>query len=173
MPRLLVHVNENDHIQGPSTAPITLVEYGDYQCYVCKVASPVVKQLQKELKGQLRFVFRHFPLKQSHPYAFMAAQAAEAAHRQNKFWEMHDLLYANQLQLNPDILISLAKQLQLDVEKFKTDLNSSEISQKIESDFNAGVRSGVNGIPCFYINEERYDGTPFYESLKQALLKST
>lgn len=173
MPRLIVHVSENDHIQGPSSAPITLVEYGDYQCYVCKVASPVVKQLQKELKGQLRFVFRHFPLKQSHPYAFMAAQAAEAAHRQNKFWEMHDLLYANQLQLSPNLWIQLAEQLQLDIEKFKKDFESSDIAQKIETEFSAGVRSGVNGIPCFFINGERYDGHPFYDSIKQALLKNT
>ena len=173
MPFLILPVNEHDHIQGVLNAPITLIEYGDYQCPLCKIATPIVKQLQNELGTQLCFVFRNFPLKQSHPYALMAAESAEAAGLQNKFWDMHNLLYAKQLQFSPEIWPEFAKELELDMEKFKTDLQSPLISQKIQTDFNAGVRSGVNGIPCFYINGKRYDGDPSYDAFKQALFKAS
>jgi protein-disulfide isomerase len=137
------------------------------------MSAPILKLLQKELGEKLRFVFRHFPLKETHPLALVAAQAAEAASLQNKFWEMHDLLYAKQFQLNPDIGMQLAEELKLDREKFRTDLQSSSITQKIEEDFKAGVRSGVNGTPCFYINDERFDGDTSYESFKQALVNAS
>lgn len=172
MPHLIVPVNENDHIRGPSDAPVTLVEYGDYQCPICQLTVPIIEQLQKELEGQFRFVFRHFPLKYAHPLALIAAQAAEAAAQQNKFWQMHNLLYLNQLQLSEKMLNSLDTQLQLDGEKFKSALQSQPIYQHIEDDFMSGVRSGVNGTPCFFINGERYDGDRSYESLKEALLNS-
>jgi protein-disulfide isomerase len=170
MPQLLVPVNETDHPQGSLNSPVTLVEYGDYQCETCKMAVPIMKQLSKELGEKLCFAFRHFPLKTKHPYALEAAKAAEAAAFQNKFWEMHHLLYSKQSQLNPQIWPQLAEQLQLDVEKFKTDLQSSLIEQKIQNDFMAGVRSGVNATPCFYINGERYDQDASYETLKKALM---
>src|SRR4029077_19395519 len=110
-------VTERDHAQGPATALLTLVEYGDYQCPYCGAAYPVVKQLQKVLGKKLRFVFRNFPLTQSHPYAMVAAEAAEAAALQGKFWEMHDQIYENQEFLEPDILPLWAKKVGLDVEK--------------------------------------------------------
>src|SRR6266850_6803673 len=103
-PRLTLPVSERDHAQGPATALLTLVEYGDYQCPYCGAAYPVVKRLQKTLGNKLRFVFRNFPLTQAHPYALIAAETAEAAALQGKFWEMHDLIYENQAELEPDIL---------------------------------------------------------------------
>lgn len=172
MPHLIVPVNDKDHIQGSITSPVTLVEYGDYQCLVCKMTVPILKQLHQALKEKMRFVFRHFPLKQSHPYALMAAKSAEAASLQNKFWEMHDLLYSKQFQLNSEIWPQLAEELQLNIEKFKEDLESPSIEEKIQEEFMKGVRSGVNGTPCFYINDERYDGDSSYETLKQALIQA-
>lgn len=170
MPHLTVPVNEKDHTQGLSTAPVTLVEYGDYQCFSCQMTVPIIKQLQKEFGEKLRFVFRHFPFKKSHPYALIAAQTAEAAGMQDKFWEMHELLYAKQSQFNPDIWPQLAAQLQLNPERFKTAFQSPDNIQKIDDDFSAGVRSGVNGTPCFYINGERYDGDASYDAFKKSLL---
>src|SRR5258705_8279132 len=117
-PKLTLPVTERDHIQGPASAPITLVEYGDYQCPYCGAAYPVVKRLQKKMGKNLRFVFRNFPLTQAHPYAMVAAEAAEAADLQGKFWEMHDLLFEQQQSLSPDIIPEWAKKIGLDVEKF-------------------------------------------------------
>ncbi len=172
MPSLIVPINPYDHMQGVLTAPITLVEYADYQCFPCKMTAPIIKQLQNELEGQMCFVFRHFPLKESHPYALMAAQTAEAAGRQNKFWEMHSLLYEKQMQMNPDLWPQLAEQAGLNMEKFKADFQDPNVLKKIQDDFTNGVRSGVNGTPCFYINGERYDGDPSYDSFKQSLIKA-
>lgn len=169
MPRLIIPINELDHRTGNLASPVSLVEYGDYQCLTCRMSVPVLKQLKKELGETLCFVFRHFPLKQSHPFAFNAAKAAEAAAMQGKFWEMHELLYHNQLLLNDELLLELAKQLNLNTEQFKADLNSPSLAQTIDAGFQAGVRSGVNGTPCFFINEERYDGDASYDNLKQAL----
>jgi protein-disulfide isomerase len=162
MPHLIIPVNDKDHVLGSAHAPVNLIQYGDYQCPTCRLTVPIIKQLKKELGDPYCFVFRHFPLKQSHPNALMAAEAAEAAALQNKFWEMHDLLYKNQLVLSPELFIQLAENLQLDVEKFKTDLQSLGIAQTIEENFMTGVRSGVNGTPCFFINGDRYDGDPSF-----------
>src|SRR5438132_8357805 len=115
-------VSARDHAQGPANAPLTLVEYGDYQCPYCGAAYPVVKRLQKSLGKKLRFVFRNFPLTQAHPYALIAAEAAEAAALQGKFWEMHDLIYEQQNDLEPEIIPSWAKQIELDLKKFATDI---------------------------------------------------
>src|SRR3989454_3268008 len=109
-------VSERDHAQGRADAPVTLVEYGDYQCPYCGEAYPVVKRLQKALGKKLRFVFRNFPLTQAHPYALLAAEAAEASGLQGKFWQMHDLIYENQVDLEPDILPSWAGKVGLDLE---------------------------------------------------------
>ena len=169
MPRLIVPVNDQDHFLGSLSAPVILVEYGDYQCFACKMTVPIVKQLRHELGEKLCFVFRNFPLRTSRPYAWEAAKTAEAAALQNQFWEMHELLYAKQFQLNPQIWPELAEELKLDVEKFKKDFVSPDIEEKIQQQFSAGLRSGVNGTPCFYINGERYDGDPSYDTLKHAL----
>lgn len=170
MPQLMQAVNENDHFQGLLTAPTTLVEYGDYQCLVCKMTAPIIKQLRKELGDTLCVVFRHFPLKTSHPLALEAAKAVEAAALQGKFWEMHDLLFSKQMALNSEIWPQLAQELNLDVEKFKRDFQLPAIENKIQSEFMAGVRSGVNGTPCFFINNNRFDGDASYDNIKKALI---
>src|SRR4029077_9150426 len=110
-PQLALPVSERDHRQGPDSAPLTLVEYGDYQCPYCGAAYPVVKRLQKKMGKNLRFVFRNFPLTQAHPYAMVAAEAAEAAALQGKFWEMHDLLFEQQRSLSPDVIPQWAKNI--------------------------------------------------------------
>jgi protein-disulfide isomerase len=162
-------VSERDHLQGLADARLTLVEYGDYQCPYCGAAFPVIKDLQNALGKELRFVFRNFPLTQSHPYALIAAEAAEAAGVLGKFWEMHDLLYENQPLLEPDILPSLAEQAGLDREKFGTAMKRQEVARRIKEDRRSGIASGVNGTPCFFINGTRYDDLPDYESLLEAL----
>lgn len=172
MPQLTIPVNENDHILGSPTSPVTLVEYGDYQCPQCKMTHSIIKQFRQELGEKLCVVFRHFPLKNAHPYAQLAAEIAEAASYQKKFWDMHNLLMKQSL-LTPEIGLQLAEQLQLDIEQFKNDLQSPDIQKKIEEDFSKGIRSGVNGIPCFYINGIRYDGDPSYDSFKQALIQAS
>src|SRR5438093_1447690 len=162
-------VSERDHAEGRADAPLTLVEYGDYQCPYCGEAYPVVKRVQKALGKKLRFVFRNFPLTQAHPYAMAAAQAAEAAALQGKFWEMHDLLFEQQTFLEPEIIPLWAKKIGLDLEKFGNEIKGGVVAKRIKEDRQSGIRSGVNGTPTFYINGIRYDGPPDYESLLAAL----
>jgi protein-disulfide isomerase len=153
-------VGANDHVQGPADAPVTLVEYGDYECPYCGEAYPVVKALQKRLGGQLRFAFRNFPLSQAHPHAEHAAEAAEAAGAQGKFWQMHDMLYENQDALDPEDLVRCAQALRLDVPRFAREIAKHLYAERVREDFSSGVRSGVNGTPTFFINGVRHDG-PF------------
>jgi protein-disulfide isomerase len=162
-------VSARDHAQGPVDAPLTLVEYGDYQCPYCGAAYPVVKRLQKTLGKKLSFVFRNFPLTQSHPYALIAAEAAEAAALQGKFWEMHDLIYEKQGFLEPGILPAWANQVGLDLEKFGIAIKHGDVTTRIKEDRMSGIQSGVNGTPCFFINGARYDDMPDYNSLLSAL----
>ena len=162
-------VSARDHAEGPADAPLVLVEYGDYQCPYCGAAYPVVKRLQKKLGKKLRFVFRNFPLTQAHPYALIAAEAAEAAELQGKFWEMHDLLFEQQTLLKPDIIPLWAKRIRLNVEQFGKDIEQDVVEKRIREDRQSGIRSGVNGTPTFYINGTRYDGPPDYASLLAAL----
>ena len=158
MSHLRVPVTNADHIQGPASAPLTFVEYGDYQCPFCGAAYPQVKKLQAQLGDDLRYVFRNFPLTQVHEFAMLGALAAEAADRQEKFWEMHDLLYENQERLGPDLVFELAQALKLDLERFQSDLNSDELATRIRNDFMGGVRSGVNGTPSYFLNDRKYEG---------------
>ena len=150
-------VSEKDNLQGSAAAPIELVEYGDYQCPYCGAAYPMVKAIQKKMGDKLKFVFRNFPLAEAHPYATNAAIATEAAARQNKFWEMHDILFEHQHQLDKASLIRYAEKIGLDVKKFELDLDRQEIQDKVASDFESGVRSGVNGTPTFFINGKKYN----------------
>ncbi|MEJ7558178.1 MAG: DsbA family protein [Pedobacter sp.] len=147
-----------DQTQGNEQAAVKLVEYGDYQCPYCRDAYSIVKNIQSTFGDQILFVFRNFPLQEAHRYANIASQAAEAAGKQGKFWEMHDAIFENQDQLNEDFLDTLAEKLGLDREQFEWDLNSEEISTKVENDFESGVRSGVNGTPSFFINGTKFDG---------------
>jgi len=167
--KLTEPVSVRDHVEGPADAPLTLVEYGDYQCPFCGAAYPVIKRLQKKLGKKLRFVFRNFPVTQAHPYALIAAETAEAAALQGKFWEMHDLLYEEQTHLKPDIILVWVKRIGLDLEKFANDIKQSAVTNRIKEDRQSGIRSGVNGTPTFYINETRYNGPPDYQSLLETL----
>ena len=155
---LIPPVSENDHVQGNSTAQIELVEYGDYQCPHCGEAYTIVKYIQSELGDSLKFVFRNFPLKKVHPLAMAAAMASEAAGQQGKFWEMHDILFENQVKLSHNSILLFAEQLGLDVDDFKTDLTSPELERKVLGDFESGLRSGVNATPTFFINGDKYEG---------------
>ncbi|ELY98770.1 DsbA family protein [Natrialba aegyptia] len=159
--QLVVPVTEDDHQQGPDDAPVTLVEYGDYQCSYCGQAYPLIKDVQEQFGDDLRFVFRNFPLTSIHEYAQHAAEAAEAAGGQGEeeFWSMHDLLYENQDALDDESLITYAEQLGLDPERFRSDFASHAFEDRIHEQFVGGARSGVNGTPTFYINGERYDGS--------------
>jgi protein-disulfide isomerase len=152
-------VNAIDHTIGPDSAPITLVEYGDYECQYCGMAQPILKRAQKALGDQLRFVFRNFPLAEAHPHARLAAQAAEAAGAQGRFWEMHDTLFEHQDALEPVDILGYAKSLGLDAERMAQELQAGLYNKKVRDDFRSGVRSGVNGTPTFFINGSRYEGS--------------
>ncbi len=169
MSTLFVPVNAGDHMQGSNDAPVTFVEYGDYQCPYCGEAFPIVKHLQKEMGEDLRFIFRNFPLTEIHERALAAACAAEAAALQDRFWEMHDLLFENQHKLRDQDLIALARKLELNIDKFMSDLASQEVTTRIQEDFSGDIRSGVNGTPTFFINGLRHDGSYEYEDLLAAL----
>lgn len=151
-------VGTSDHMQGAADAPITLVEYGDYECPYCGMAYPIMKHVQARLGNRLRFVFRNFPLSEAHPHATAAAELAEAAALQGKFWEMHDVLYEHQAALGPTHLQGYARKLGLDFEALGSALESGAPHQRVKSDFMSGVRSGVNGTPTFFVNGRRFDG---------------
>lgn len=152
-------VSESDHIAGPDDAPVTLVEYGDYECPYCGMAHPVVKRAQRELGKQLRFVFRNFPLSEAHPHAQIAAQVAEAAGAQGRFWEMHDMIFEHQDALEVEDLLGYAASLGLDAKQIARDLEAGTYVKRVRDDFRSGVKSGVNGTPSFFVNGVRYDGS--------------
>jgi len=156
-------------VQGKKDAPLTLVEYGDFECPHCGRAHPIVKALQERFGDQLRFVYRHFPLAQIHPHAESAAEASEFAGAHKKFWEMHDLLFENQDQLGLPLYQELAGTLRLPVQRLREALETGEFTAKVRSDFSSGVRSGVNGTPTFFINGIRYDGPVNVISMAEAL----
>lgn len=157
-PRLSRDVGPDDHSSGVDTAPVTLVEYGDFECPYCGRAYPVIKEIQRELGDTLRFVFRNFPLTQAHPHAEHAAQASEAAAAQNTYWPMHDTLFENQQAFEDSDLIGYAGRIGIDAERFARDLEGEVYAGEVRKDFMSGVRSGVNGTPTFFINGERFDG---------------
>jgi protein-disulfide isomerase len=171
MAKLTIPVGPQDHSQGPETAPVTLVEYGDYECPFCGQAYPLVKQLQEALGDRVRFVFRNFPLSSMHPEAELGAESAEAAGAQGKFWEMHDLLYEHQKQLGPDLVLELGERLGLDVKQFEAELVARKYRDHVQTDFMGGVRSGVNGTPTFFINGVRFDGNWSGDGLLVAIEK--
>jgi protein-disulfide isomerase len=164
-PTLKPPVGDEDHASGPADAPITLVEYGDYQCPHCGRAYPRVKAIQKRFGNRLRFVFRNFPLAESHPEAMHAAEAAEsvAANAGDEaFWKMHDLIYEHQQDdldaLDDAHLVRYAREAGASAQQVKADLDGEVYEGRVRADFMSGVRSGVNGTPTFFINGVRYDG---------------
>jgi protein-disulfide isomerase len=170
--RLSVPVTASDHSAGGAAARVSLVEYGDYQCPFCGQAYPLVKAIQRQMGSSLRFVFRNFPLTNAHPFAEAAAEAAEAAASQGKFWEMHDLLYENQAKLGPELLIAAASTLKLDADLFLGDLKARKYRERVRRDFMGGVRSGVNGTPGFFVNDVRFDGSWASGELAETLAAS-
>jgi protein-disulfide isomerase len=167
--RLQAPVIDRDHAQGSADAPVTLVEYGDYECPHCGRAYPIVKDVQRRMGRRLRFVFRNFPLPEAHPHAQHAAEAAEAAASQGKFWEMHDTLFEHQQALADERLLEYAGTLGLDVERFQQELDSHAHARHVRADFLGGIRSGVNGTPTFFINGVRYDDAWEPETLVRAI----
>jgi protein-disulfide isomerase len=170
-PTLFPPVGERDHVIGPANAPVTLVEYGDYECPYCGAAHPIVKEVRRRMGNAMRFAFRHFPLTRVHPHAERAAEAAEAAGAQgkSKFWQMHDMLYEHQDALDDEYLEIYAATIGLDVERFARELLSGVHAPRVREDFLSGVRSGVNGTPTFFINGRRHEGSYDLETLLLAI----
>jgi len=170
MATLKTPVHENDHKLGNPASPVVLVEYGDYQCPHCGIAHPLIKRLISSFEDELLFVFRNFPLQESHPQAMIAALAAEAAASQGKFWEMHDVIFEHQRDMSGGALLHHADALGLDLQQFARDWKSREVFSRVEQDFESGMRSGVNGTPAFFINGSRLDSyNATYESLADAV----
>lgn len=154
---------------GNKNAPVTLVEYGDFECPFCGEAYPILRKIIKEEDGSLRFIFRYFPLGETHPHAIAAAKASEAASLQGKFWEMHNILFENQESLEEEDLVYYAKKLGLNTDRFIADMESEGVEKRVEGDFVSGVKSGVNGTPTFFINGERYEGSYADGELAEAI----
>jgi protein-disulfide isomerase len=165
-------VGSRDHIQGPASARVTLVEYGDYECPNCGRLYSVLKAVQKALGPNLRFVFRHFPLVASHPHAAMAAESAEAADAQGKFWEMHDRLFEHQEALDDPGLLRQARKIGLDLERFERDLRTQAYQARVREDAAAGLQCGVKGTPTLFINGVPYAGSMEREALVLALARA-
>lgn len=170
---LTLAVSDRDHSVGSTNPQVTLVEYGDYQCPYCRQAYYAVKSVQAKLGKELKFVFRNFPLTNSHPLAQFAAEAAEAAAAQGKFWEMHDFLYENQDRLGEELIFEAIQKFGMDETQFLSDLKTHKNKDRIREDFMSGVKSGVNGTPGFFVNgylyNESWEEDDLLESLRALL----
>jgi protein-disulfide isomerase len=149
---LAVPVEPIDHVLGASHAPVTLVEYGDFECPNCRQAAPAVKLILERFQGRVRLVWRHFPLEGVHPHALHAALATEAAAAQRKFWPMHDLLFENQSHLKPNQLRRYAEQLELDTRRYDAEMDEQYYLQRVREQIDGGERSGVRSTPTFFVN---------------------
>ena len=168
MTKLAVDVGPEDHVRGAKKPSVTLVEYGDYQCPSCAEAALIVQRIEKHFGGKLRFCFRNFPLPQ-HALAETAAETAEFAGSEGKFWEMHDALFRNQTEFEEELFPELAKQLGLEFTALDEALETGTFAGRVEQDVASGEKSGVQGTPTFYINGRRYDGSFAYEDLVKAI----
>lgn len=169
MATLKLPVTPEDHIQGDEHSPAILVEYGDYECPHCGRAYRIIQRVQKHFGKRLGFVFRNFPLKEMHPNAEAAAEAAEFAAAQARFWEMHDGIFEHQETLSLPLLLELAETVGLSVNDLEGALTRGEYAPRVKSDFIGGARSGVNGTPTFFINGHRHDGPFEFEDLVAAI----
>jgi predicted DsbA family dithiol-disulfide isomerase len=160
-----------DRFRGPAEEVLTLVEYGDFECPHCGQAEPAIRQLLRDFGGELRFVFRHLPLTDVHPNAQMAAETAEAAAAQGKFWEMHDMLFAHQSALTLSDLMDYARELQLDLDAFERDLRTRRHARRVARDTAGAAESGVAGTPTFFIDGRRHYGAFDLASLTESLLR--
>jgi protein-disulfide isomerase len=168
--RLKNAVNERDHVTGPPSAPVTLVEYGNFECIHCGRCYPAIKEVRKVLRDSVRFVFRHFPTVQTHPHSLRAAEAAESAGAQGKFWEMHDELFTHQRALEDRDLSHYAKRIGLDAERFARDMAENTFLKQIETDYDRSIfDEHVTGTPTLYLNAVRYNGAADAGSLLAAI----
>lgn len=161
--------DQRDHIIGPRNAPVTLLEYGDFECPYCGRAHYELQDILEQFGDEVRFAFRHFPLSQLHPHAAQAAEASEAAASQNQFWPMHDMLFENQAALAFEDIMDDAQELGLDLGRFENELLQSMHRARVREDFYSGVRNGVNGTPTFFINGHRHDQGWEFDSLASAI----
>jgi NhaA family Na+:H+ antiporter len=171
IPKLTLPVGERDHVKRSLDAPVVLVEYGDYECPHCQEVYPILYELKERMGNRIAYVYRHFPISRQHPNAQLAAEAAEAAAAQGKFWEMHHQLFTHQNELGFNDLLRHARAIGLDTDRFRRELEEHTYADRVREDFMSGVRSGVNGTPTFYINGARYDGAWDFESLLEAIEK--
>ncbi|HSB00694.1 MAG TPA: Na+/H+ antiporter NhaA, partial [Anaerolineales bacterium] len=171
IPKLTLSVSERDHVKRSLDAPVMLVEYGDYECPHCQEVYPILYELKERMGNRVAYVYRHFPISRQHPNAQLAAEAAEAAAAQGKFWEMHHRLFTHQNELGFEDLLRHASAIGLDTDLFRRELEDHTYAERVREDFLSGVRSGVNGTPTFYINGTRYDGAWDFESLLEAIEK--
>jgi protein-disulfide isomerase len=171
--KLTVPVNiGTDHVRGSIDAPITIVEYGDYECPYTGMAYPVVKEIMKRFDEKIYFVFRNFPLREIHPHAQRAAEAAEAAAAQDKFWQMHDYLFEHQKALDDHHLLEYAQKVGLDIEKFKQEMSGHVYASLINKSLKNGIDSGVEGTPTFFVNGVRYEDSWDLDTFSSILEKS-
>ncbi|PSN10831.1 disulfide bond formation protein DsbA [filamentous cyanobacterium CCT1] len=170
--RLTLPVGDRDHCQGNPAAEMTLVEYGDYQCSACQAIYPIIQVLQLQWGHRLRYVFRHFPQPHLYPDTHHAAEAAEAAASQNKFWEMHACLFEHPLHLADSDLVEYAIALFLDVNLFLHDLATERHIAKVQADFESGLASGVTKTPAFFINGWKHNDDRSLETLLEAASNS-
>ena len=170
--RLLLPIQKDDHVHGPEDAAYTLVEYGDYECPFCGRLFVSLRDLQAELDDSLRIAFRHYPLSGIHSHAQMAAEAAEAAGAQDRFWEMHDLLFENQNALTPKNLYRYAEQIGLDTKRFRDELKGRRYEDLVREHFRRGVQNGVYGTPGLFINGVRYNGPLDRDALRGQIVVS-
>lgn len=163
-------VTERDHVSGPETAPVSLLEYGNFECIHCGHAYPIIKHVRQLLGDNLRFVFRHFPTVKTHPHSLRAAQAAEAAGAQGRFWQMHDEIFTHQTALEDRDLSRYARRIGLDGERFRRDMAENTFLKQIEADYQRGLfDEHVTGTPTIYVNEIRYTGATDLEGLLNAI----
>ena len=161
-----------DHIRGSIDASISIVEYGDYECPYTGMAYPIVKEIMKKFNDKVYFVFRNFPLNEIHPHALHAAEAAEAAAAQEKFWQMHDYLFEHQDALDDIHLSSYAKKMNLDIDRFRKETLGHVYASSIDKSIKSGINSGVEGTPTFFVNNIRYDDSWDLETFSNILEKS-
>lgn len=175
---LAVPINDSDWYLGAKNAKVILVEYSDFQCPACAYYSPIVNQLAKDFGDKIKIVYRHFPLPQ-HQYARLTARYAEAAGKQNKFWQMTEIIFDGQSQwekapadkAEPDYFLKYARDLGLNIDRIKADLNSKEIDEKIENDYIGGEKSNIPGTPTFFLNEKQIQNPQNYEEFKTLIQK--
>lgn len=170
-------ISQSDWFLGKNDAKVVLVEYGDYQCPACAAYHPFTKQLAQEFGESIAFVYRYFPLRTIHKNADITAQAAEAAGKQAKFWEMHDMLYTNQKSWEnadnaEEIVTGYAKSLGLNIDQFKADLNSQAVKDKVQADYESGQKAQIQGTPTFFVNGKSIQNPLSYDEFRSILIKN-